>query len=224
MSPLDTDSPNKTKDKPLTKAGKKREATKAALIEALEQIVVEDGIGTVGVNAIAKRAGVGKPLIYKYFGGFDGLVRAWAAQSKVWGSDEDIFALLSDAPDADPVPLIRDYLTRSATELRSKPIALQVMAQSLLTENEFTAGLEAAKDDSGRHHNALYEKGGVFDDPDMSALLMVMYAASQYLALRSLTQSNFNGISLDSEDGWTAMMQMMNRVFDNAVKGARTGN
>jgi AcrR family transcriptional regulator len=215
MAPLDEQI-----HKPLTKAGVKREATKAALIEAFEAIVAEDGIGAVGVNAVAKRAGVGKPLIYKYFGGFDGLVQAWAAQSKVWGSDEDIFSVLADNKEADPAQVFRAYMTRSATELRSKPIALQVMAQALLGPGDLTAGLEAAKQDSGKHHDALYQEGGVFDDPDTSALLLVMYAASQYLAMRSLAQSNFNGIALDTEDGWQAAMGMLTRVFDNAVAGA----
>ena len=217
MAPLDTTEPAKT----LTKAGQKREATKAALIDAFEQIIAEDGITAVGVNAVAKRAGVGKPLIYKYFGGFDGLVRAWAAQSKVWGNDEDLFSILAENKEADPVALIRDYMTQSATELRAKPIALQVMAQALLGETELTAGLEAAKNDSSQYHNTLYEHGGVFDDPDTGALLLVMYAASRYLAMRSLNQSDFNGIPLDTEDGWSTMMTMMTRVFDNAVAGAK---
>ncbi len=217
MAPLDTAVPAHT----LTKAGRKREATKAALIDAFEQIIAADGIAAVGVNAVAKRAGVGKPLIYKYFGGFDGLVQAWAAHSKVWGSDEDLFPTLADNEDNDPIALIRDYMTRSATELRSMPIALQVMAQALLGETELTAGLEAAKDDSSRHHDTLYEQGGVFDDPDTGALLLVMYAASRYLAMRSFNQSDFNGIPLDTEDGWSTMMAIMTRVFDNAVVGAK---
>lgn len=216
MAPLDHDS----EDPPLTKAGHKREATKAALIDAFEAIVAEDGIAAIGVNAVAKRAGVGKPLIYKYFGGFDGLVTAWATQSKIWGSDEDIFSALAQNPDADPISVIREALVHSTSELRDKPVALQIMAQALLGGGELTAGLEAAKHDSGKHHGALYQEGGVFDDPDTSALLLILYAASQYLALRSLHQSNFNGIQLDTKDGWASAMTMMTTVFDNAMTGA----
>jgi len=223
MTPLEETQTDRPPDKPLTKAGVKREATKAALIEAFEAIVAEEGIGAVGVNAVAKRASVGKPLIYRYFGGFDGLVQAWAAQSKVWGSDEDIFSVLAENKGTDPAQVFRAYMTRSATELRSKPIALQVTAQALLGPGEMTAGLEAAKQDSGKHHDALYQEGGVFDDPDTSALLLVMYAASQYLAMRSLAQSTFNGIALDTVDGWQTAMGMLTRVFDNAMAGASDG-
>lgn len=218
MAPLD----ETPEAKPLSKSAEKREATKIALIQAFEQLIAEEGVQAVGVNAVAKRAGVGKPLIYKYFGGFDGLVTAWAAQSKIWGSDEDIFADLANNHDVDPIALIRTYLTRSATDLRQKPVALQIMAQALMGDSELTAGLDAAKQDSGQHHAELYQEGGVFDDPDTSALLLVMYAASQYLALRSLSQSNFNGIPLNTEQGWSAMMDMMTRVFDNAVTGSET--
>lgn len=220
MAPLDQD----TKDAPLTKAGLKREATKASLIDAFEAIVAEDGIAAVGVNAVAKRAGVGKPLIYKYFGGFDGLVTAWAVQSKIWGSDDDIFSSLGQNPGADPNTVMRDALVRSTSELRNKPVALQIMAQALLGGDELTRGLEAAKQESGHHHDALYQEGGVFDNPDTSALLLVLYAASQYLALRSLHQSNFNGIPLETKDGWSTAMTMLTTVFDNAMTGAKTKN
>ena len=218
MAPLDQDSDKHTP----SKSGQKREATKTALITAFEAIVAEEGIAAVGVNSVAKRASFGKPLIYKYFGGFDGLVTAWAAQSKIWGNDDDIFTPLSNNPAADPIALMRDSLVSSTTALREKPVALQIMAQALLGGGDLTAGLEAAKHDSGKHHDALYQEGGVFDDPDTSALLLIMYAASQYLALRSLSQSNFNGIALDTEDGWTTMMGMMTTVFDNAVHGAKS--
>ena len=221
MAPLDTDTDTDSGPKPLTKAGLKGEATKAALIEAFERIAAEEGLSAVGVNAVAKRAGVGKPLIYKYFGGFDGLVQAWATESKVWGSDDDIFSVLENNTGADPATLMREYVTRSATALRAKPIALQVMAQALLGDNELTAGLEAAKHDSGKYHDALYQEGGVYDNPNTGALLLVMYAASQYLAMRSLNQSNFNGIALDTDQGWSTMMAMMTQVFDNAVAGAK---
>lgn len=218
MAPLDTIA----EDKPPSKSALKREATKAALIHAFEQIVAKDGISAVGVNAVAKEAGVGKPLIYKYFGGFDGLVTAWAAQSNVWGNDDDIFSALADNPSGDPNVVIRDALMNSTTQLRDKPIALQIMAQALLGNSDLTPGLEAAKQESGKHHEALYQEGGVFDNPDTSALLLVLYAASQYLALRSLSQTNFNGIPLDTEEGWSAMMGMMTRVFDNATNGAQS--
>jgi AcrR family transcriptional regulator len=220
MPPLDAVS----EDSPPSKSALKREATKAALIDAFEQIVAKDGISAVGVNAVAKQAGVGKPLIYKYFGGFDGLVTAWARQSKVWGNDDDIFSALADNPSGDPNAVIRDALVRSTTELRDKPIALQIMAQALIGRSDLTPGLEAAKQESGKHHDALYQEDGVFDDQDTSALLLVLYAASQYLALRSLSQTNFNGIPLDSADGWSAMMGMMTRVFDNATNGAKFKN
>lgn len=218
MAPLDQDQP----DKPLSKAGIKREATKAALIDAFEALVAEDGISAVGVNAVAKRAGVSKPLIYKYFGSFDGLVTAWATQSKIWGSDDDVFSSLTQSPDADPIAVMRDAVVQSASDLRDKPVALQIMAQALLGDDDLTAGLEAAKKEAGNRHDTLYETGGVFDNPDSSALLLVMYAASKYLALRSLKQSNFNGIQLDTQDGWATMIKMMTTVFDNAVRGAMT--
>ena len=56
-----------------------REATKARILGAVGVVLARDGFGAVGVNAIAKEAGVDKVLIYRYFGG---LARAAARMGR----------------------------------------------------------------------------------------------------------------------------------------------
>jgi AcrR family transcriptional regulator len=47
-----------------------------AIIAAARAMLVEKGFGGWGVNAIARAAGCDKQLIYRYFGGLDGLAEA----------------------------------------------------------------------------------------------------------------------------------------------------
>lgn len=60
------------------------ERTQAKILEAAGELLVESGVSGFGVNAIAARAGVGKPLVYRYFGGgsavLDALVHAKTAE------------------------------------------------------------------------------------------------------------------------------------------------
>ncbi|MCG8504882.1 MAG: TetR/AcrR family transcriptional regulator [Sphingomonadales bacterium] len=51
-----------------------RGATEGRILDAAEHILVRDGIAGFGVNAVARAADVGKPLVYRYFGGRDGLL------------------------------------------------------------------------------------------------------------------------------------------------------
>jgi AcrR family transcriptional regulator len=56
-----------------------REQTKNLLVEAAVAILEESGFSALGINSVAEKAGVNKVLIYRYFGGLPGLLRAVAA-------------------------------------------------------------------------------------------------------------------------------------------------
>ena len=50
--------------------------TKAGILDAARRILTRDGFAGLGVNALAAEAGVGKPLIYRYFGDLAGVAAA----------------------------------------------------------------------------------------------------------------------------------------------------
>ena len=56
-----------------TKQTRNVEKTKARILKAAEALLTREGIGGFQVNALAEEAGIGKPLIYRYFGGLDGV-------------------------------------------------------------------------------------------------------------------------------------------------------
>jgi AcrR family transcriptional regulator len=57
----------------LDRAGKEQQ-----LLKAFDRLLQEQGAHRLRVNAIVKEAGVGKNLLYAYFGGIEGLAKAWA--------------------------------------------------------------------------------------------------------------------------------------------------
>ncbi|WP_322786558.1 TetR/AcrR family transcriptional regulator [Advenella kashmirensis] len=62
----------------------RRENTERKLLNALEEQINATGMVGVGVNAVAKRAGVSKELIYRYFDGMPGLLLAWMQEQDFW--------------------------------------------------------------------------------------------------------------------------------------------
>ena len=68
---------------------KLRNAEKRLLI-AVSQIIENEGFSKIGVNKIAKQAKCDKVLIYRYFGGLEGLLAAWA-------KDNDFYTLAYQA-------------------------------------------------------------------------------------------------------------------------------
>ena len=63
---------------------KDKERTKRKLIDAVADIFRTEGYAGLGVNKVAKIAGVHKKLIYRYFGGFEQLVEAYVVETDYW--------------------------------------------------------------------------------------------------------------------------------------------
>jgi AcrR family transcriptional regulator len=61
-----------------------RFATRAAILQSAAELVAAHGVSAVGVNALAHAAGCDKVLIYRYFGGLDGVLAALGAERMVW--------------------------------------------------------------------------------------------------------------------------------------------
>ena len=74
--------------------------TRAQILDAARQILARDGFAGLGVNALANEAGVGKPLVYRYFGNMEGVVSALLsglASGPVMGSPVASLSAISSA-------------------------------------------------------------------------------------------------------------------------------
>lgn len=188
-----------------------REATQSRLIAAVEELIRDDGFGAVRINAVARRAGVDKVLIYRYFGGLPGLLSAYAEKGGFWWQVADLLAEPMPAKD-DPQALPKALwlvLERHAAFLRSHPVTLEVIAWELSERNELTEALETVREErSLALMRALARRFG--QDEALFAhrfapLLALLGAAANYLAARGRRLRSFNGIDLQSEEGWARL-------------------
>lgn len=96
-------------------------AARAKLLRATTEILVEEGIGAVSIEAVARRAGVAKTTLYRHFGGIDGLVFAAATASVSEAVGPDTGSLIGDLRE-----IQRHYL-----DIASSPINREVFAWML---------------------------------------------------------------------------------------------
>lgn len=75
---------------------KDRELTEKRILEAVGNIIENDGFEKTGVNAIAQRAGVSKMLIYRYFGGVDELIAQYLLRKDYWANTDTGIIKVSD--------------------------------------------------------------------------------------------------------------------------------
>jgi len=67
-----------------------REATRARLIGAVGTLLAREGFKGLGVNAVAREAGVDKVLIYRYFGGLSELIADFGREGNFWPSIKEL--------------------------------------------------------------------------------------------------------------------------------------
>lgn len=188
--------------KTVTPGPRDPEATRVRLIAAVGALLARTGFTGLGINAVAREAGVDKVLIYRYFGGLSGLMAAYAREGDFWPSLEelaggDVAAFLQL-----PLPERLEQLTRNYLQaLRRRPVTQEIMAWEMVARNELTEELEAVREASGLKMLALFlpaaEQG-----PDLAPLMTLVGAALTYLVVRSRKIQWYSGLDLQSDASW----------------------
>lgn len=193
--------------------GAKARATKQRIIAAFEQVLLREGVAGVGINSVVAQAGVGKGLIYHHFDGLEGLAQAWMEKADLKPSPEDIaggeLQEFSGLPANEKLARI---CTNYATMLRNRPAACHVLSDDLRPGSALPELLEAVRKHLGESHEALITQDPDFHNNDAMAKAFVLQAAGNYLALRANSSPNFNGVQLDTDEGWQMIVDMLDRV------------
>jgi AcrR family transcriptional regulator len=173
------------------------------VLTAVGQVLARDGFAAVGINAIAREAGVDKVLIYRYFGGLDALLRAWGASGRFWPS---VAELLGDVPEAVlSLPLADRYAVffdRFVDALRARPLTIEIMAAEIHERNELTAILEAEREQWGAQAEAVFGGEELERRPHLRGITLLLVAGVQYLVIRARKIRLFGGLDLRSDGDW----------------------
>ncbi|MHC1791309.1 TetR/AcrR family transcriptional regulator [Solidesulfovibrio sp.] len=188
---------------------KDREATKRRLIAAVGRVLARQGFRAVGVNTVAREAGVDKVLIYRYFDGLPGLVAAFSREGGFWpdvdelaGGNRPAFLAL---PVAERMVVVACNYLRA---IRTRPLTQEILAWRFLEHNELTEALDTARAETGagiRELVAASEMPGV----DFTAFNALLGAAINHLAVRERREPAFAGLRLDDPDSWDRLEAML---------------
>ncbi|HEV7691866.1 MAG TPA: helix-turn-helix domain-containing protein [Hyphomonadaceae bacterium] len=174
-----------------------REATEKRIIEAAARVMARDGAAALGINAIAAEAGADKKLIYRYFGGLDGLLEALGAETGVWIGE------LSPAAKGNYGQRMLAAFTAYADKLRGDAVLQKLLAWELAGPSPALARIEAAR--SKAMFGVMMKVRGEETPPpgaDAPAINAIVLAALNYLVLRSASMGNFSGMPLKTEADW----------------------
>lgn len=195
---------------------------KREILDAVERVLTRDGIPGLGVNAIAKEAGVGKPLIYRYFGGLSELMSEFGHDADFWFGQEDVAAEAErmthgDMPE-DFGSLIRLVVLCYARILRQRPILQEVLVSELIAQNVDVKPLAQARREAAKA--AIAEFVGEAKPPegvDAEAVTAILVGAFQYMILRSRIFDDFMGVPIDSDEEWKRCEDAMSFIIDRVL-------
>lgn len=178
---------------------KNRIRTRASILSAVGRLLAREGFRNLGVNALAREAGVDKVLIYRYFGGMENVLKALAEEGDFWPSSEELLLAVRRSGHTTDGELAAALLIEFGRALRSRPVTQEIMRWEMLERNELTETLARHRELEGMKLMKLFKGiGGV----DTTAVGSLLAAGQTYLALRSKTADVYNGLSLNDDHDW----------------------
>jgi AcrR family transcriptional regulator len=190
-----------------------RNRTEEALLNAARALIAEEGFQALGVNKLAARAGVDKQLIYRYFGGLDGVVARVAQDVGFWfGAAPEI------DPNGDYATVAKALLGAYLRALRDSKMLRQAVLWELADDSPAARQVEALR--SAAFQSWVKKALGNRTAPagrDAPALNALLIGAIQYLAVRGDRRGVFAGMSLAADTDWqrleTALFAMIDAVY-----------
>lgn len=185
-----------------TPRARDRAATEERILAAVGRVLAREGFGGIGVNAIAREAGVDKVLIYRYFGGLPELLRVWGASGRFWPRVADLLREDPGLPQRTAEERYVRFFNHFIDELRRRPLTLEVLAAEVHERNELTAILEAEREAWGEEAARVLGGPEFARQPHLGVVTTLLVAGVQLLLLRSRRIRIFGGIDLHSDEGW----------------------
>lgn len=205
---------------PIDNQGRDRERTEQRLIAATGRVLARDGFSHCGVNAVAREAKLDKVLIYRYFEGMPGLLRAYGASRTFWPTVSDI---LGPEQQILRLPLgerLEAIMQALLTALQQRPETLAIMAWELVQRNPLTETLASLRESWSlelvQAAMADLQLPDTLAD-DALTLANLITAGMQYLLLRARTVNEYGGLALDSDAGWQRIRRAI-RLLGQALQ------
>jgi len=186
-----------------------KEITKEKLVRAVGKVLAEVGFQRLGVNMIAREAGVDKKLIYRYYHGLEGLVAEYGRTVDFWPTAEELLGEDADSiREMAPSELMAQFFRRYLRAILRRPQTLEILAWEGVVRNDLTRALEEVRVKTALEFFELMRTDPP-EDVGLTALVMILAASVNFLAVRSRIHRSLGGVDLQTEAGWKRIEDTM---------------
>lgn len=189
--------------------------TEKRLIEAVGQLITEDGFEQIGINRIASRSGINKILIYRYFGGLEGLLEAYFERTRPIVSAPPIDVnRLKDAPLEEFFDTCCNYLIEEFRLLRQNVQAQEFLKADLMSSEGLPSPIADQKEAQLR--KTIDELSEIISTKNGRPFAAICYSALTLLTFMSQQKRLLLGLDLSSDEGWLQIESTMKGIFHGA--------
>ncbi|MRS63981.1 TetR/AcrR family transcriptional regulator [Larkinella terrae] len=190
-----------------------RTQTKARILQAVGDVISERGVNRVGINAVAEKAGVNKVLIYRYFGGWEGLLEQFLKEGHFLSEYNQEFLKNNSEPDQISKSQTRvNYLIGLLRELKVRTSAQEMLKWEISNPGSYLSQqLVGKRNESFRK---ILETFFSDEKEDQHALTAILVSGISMLLLMAPGQQKFMDIDLQSDEGWQRIEHAIHRFYN----------
>jgi len=212
----------KSNDKP--KITRNKELTKRKLIDAVGEIFRKEGHTGLGVNKVARLAGVSKKMIYKHFNGsFNNLIEEYILETDYWMIFGDRVQELIDNQSSSSQKLITDILQNQFRYFYLDKQMQKLILWEVSTNSELMRSIHRTREATGQKLLELTDQHFAGTGINFRAVAALLVAGIYYTILHTRFNGGvFSDIDLSTEEGREEMLRAIEMIVGWAYRAAET--
>ena len=194
------------------KIEKDRETTEKRLLTAVGEIIEESGLESLGVNAVAQRAGVSKMLIYRYFGSLEDLIAQYIMQRDYWVN------IPTEIPGKNELnAFVKDMFREQIRQLREDKMLIRLYRWDLSVHNTIVDYIRWKRAATGLNQLEFISLFPSATFPLIHGLATMISSSITYLAMFGDVGKVYNGYDFKTDDSWEQLEKGINLIVDKWI-------
>lgn len=191
-----------------------KERTKSKILKAVGEVMEQHGTEKVGVNLIARTAGVNKVLIYRYFNSVDGLMEQYVTSGEYTSTTgEEYLENIGVVASEDRAKTMTSMVLTFLSDLRERKATRDLLRWEIGTGKSMLS--DARNEVALRLLNRI---GDLPNCPDTGALMTFITAGIYYLTISKDYREKMITVDLQSDEGWHKIEKVIEDIITNASK------
>ena len=191
--------------------------TEKRLLEAVSRVIEDEGFTKIGINRIARQAQCDKVLIYRYFGGLDGLLVAWAKQYDFYSfAYSEFINQIEQAETSNLGEIIKAVLLKQLEYLKDNQLMQELYVWELSGNSSFRV-IQVEREKNGYKLQLELEKRLGDSCRDCNFHITIIIAAINHIILFTRQYNMFNGIDFSKPEAWDELKNVISDYVDTFV-------